>query len=131
MLISGIPMHRIKATDPHQDTLQKIKAIRSVVGRVLDTATRLGYTAIESVKYADEDVTIELDPVVLEVARLNLWSQALFDNPRIRQIIGDSFEETRTLESNSFSRINHGPPAFSLAGDLYSEAFYRELFRVL
>src|SRR5688500_2081166 len=27
MLISGIPMHRIKDTNPHQDTLNKIKAI--------------------------------------------------------------------------------------------------------
>ena len=131
MLISGIPMHRIKDTEPHQDTLQKIKAITPVVGRVLDTATGLGYTAIEAAKYAEEVVTIELDPVALEIARLNPWSQALFGNPRIRQIIGDSFEELRKLDGSSFSRIIHDPPAFSLAGDLYSEIFYRELFRVL
>jgi uncharacterized protein len=131
MLISGIPMHRIKDTDPYQDTLQKIKAIAPVVGRVLDTATGLGYTAIEAAKYAEHVVTIELDPVALEIARLNPWSQALFGNPRIRQIIGDSFEELRMLDNSSFSRIIHDPPAFSLAGDLYSETFYRELFRVL
>jgi predicted methyltransferase len=131
MLISGIPMHRIKDTDPHQDTLQKIKAITPVVGRVLDTATGLGYTAIEAAKYAEQVVTIELDPVALEIARLNPWSRELFGNPRISQIIGDSFEELRTLDSSSFSRIIHDPPAFSLAGDLYSETFYRELFRVL
>ena len=33
MLISGIPMHRIKNTDPHQDTLEKIHSIKPVVGR--------------------------------------------------------------------------------------------------
>lgn len=131
MLISGIPMHRIKDTEPHQDTLQKIKAITPIVGRVLDTATGLGYTAIEAAKYVEKVVTIELDPVALEIARLNPWSQALFDNQRIEQIIGDSFEELRKLDDRSFSRIIHDPPAFSLAGDLYSEVFYRELLRVL
>jgi predicted methyltransferase len=39
MLVSGIPMHRIKDTDPHHDTLEKISAIRPMVGQVLDTAT--------------------------------------------------------------------------------------------
>jgi predicted methyltransferase len=33
MLISGIPMHRIKDTNPHQDTLSKLKAIAPVKGR--------------------------------------------------------------------------------------------------
>ena len=55
MLISGIPMHRIKNTDPHQDTLQKIKAITPIVGRVLDTATGLGYTAIEAAKFSTSE----------------------------------------------------------------------------
>lgn len=131
MLISGIPMHRIKGTEPHQDTLQKIKAIAPIVGRVLDTATGLGYTAIEASKAAEQVVTIELDPVALEIARLNPWSQTLFNNPKIMQIVGDSFEELKKLDSGSFSRIIHDPPAFSLAGDLYSGVFYQELFRVL
>jgi hypothetical protein len=131
MLISGIPMHRIKGTDPHQDTLQKIKSIAPVVGRVLDTATGLGYTAIAAAKTAEHVVTIELDPAALEIARLNPWSQALFDNPRITQIIGDSFEEIDKLGEAAFSRIIHDPPAFNLAGDLYSGEFYRQLFRVL
>ena len=131
MLISGVLMHRIKGTDPHQDTLQKIRAIAPVVGRVLDTATGLGYTAIEAAKTADEVVTIELDPVALEIARQNPWSRELFDNPKIVQIVGDSFEEVQKFETESFSRIIHDPPVFSLAGELYSTTFYRELYRVL
>jgi len=71
MLISGIPMHRIKGTNPHRDTLQKIKSIAPVVGRVLDTATGLGYTAIAAAQTAEHVVTIELDPAALEIARLN------------------------------------------------------------
>ena len=131
MLISGIPMHRIKGTDPQQDTLQKIKSIAPVVGRVLDTATGLGYTAIAAAKTAEHVVTIELDPAALEIARLNPWSRALFDNPKITQMVGDSFEEIDKLGEAAFTRIIHDPPAFNLAGDLYSGEFYRQLFRVL
>jgi predicted methyltransferase len=131
MLLSGIPMHRIKGTDPVRDTRSKIRAIQPVVGRVLDTATGLGYTAIEAAKTAGQVVTIELDPAVLALARLNPWSQALFDNPKIVQIVGDSVDEVQALEDEAFSRILHDPPAFSLAGDLYAGAFYAELYRIL
>ncbi len=131
MLVSGIPMHRIKDTDPWRDTLEKVKSIKPVVGRVLDTATGLGYTAIEAAKTAVEVVTIELDPAALQVARLNPWSRALFDNPKIVQKEGDSFEVVKELPDASFSRILHDPPVFSLAGDLYSGEFYRQLYRLL
>jgi predicted methyltransferase len=131
MLISGIPMHRFKGTEPHADTLEKVKAIAPVVGRVLDTATGLGYTAIEAAKTAEHVTTIELEPMALEVARHNPWSRALFDHPRITQIIGDSFEQVREFPHHTFARIMHDPPMFTLAGDLYSGEFYAELYRVL
>jgi predicted methyltransferase len=131
MLVSGIPMHRIKDTDPHQDTLEKVRAIKPVVGQVLDTATGLGYTAIEAARTAEHVTTIELDPAALEVCQLNPWSQELFDNPKITQVIGDSFEVVADLEAGSFTRVIHDPPVFSLAGDLYSGDFYRELYRVM
>ncbi len=131
LLVSGVPMHRIKDIDPCEDTRRKIKTIAPVVGRVLDTATGLGYTAIEAARTADEVITIELDPVVLEIARLNPWSRELFENPKIVQLIGDSFEEIQRFEGESFTRIIHDPPAFRLAGELYSGAFYRQLYRVL
>jgi len=131
MLVSGIPMHRIKNTDPHRDTLTKIAAVAPVVGRVLDTATGLGYTAIAAAKTAEQVVTVELDPAALEVARLNPWSRALLDNPRIHQIVGDVAEVAPTLPDETFARIIHDPPTISLAGELYSSAFYQQLFRVL
>jgi hypothetical protein len=131
MLVSGIPMHRIKNTDPHQDTLEKIRAVKPLVGRVLDTTTGLGYTAIEAAKTAVEVNTVELDPAALEVARHNPWSQALFTNSKIKQVIGDSFEVIQEFEDGAFTRILHDPPVFSLAGDLYSGAFYEQLYRVL
>mgnify|MGYP005853508843 CR=1 FL=1 len=131
LLLSGIPMHRIKGIDPYTDTFLKMRAIAPVIGRVLDTATGLGYTAIEAAKTAEQVITIEIDPAVLDVARLNPWSQALFDNPTIIQRIGNSFDVVQEFEDNSFARIIHDPPMFSLAGELYSLAFYRQLYRVL
>jgi hypothetical protein len=131
MLISGIPMHRIKGTDPQRDTLEKVKAVKPVAGRVLDTATGLGYTAIEVARTADSVVTVELDPAALQVARVNPWSQALFENPVITQRIGDSYDVVEEFDDETFTRIVHDPPVFSLAGHLYSGAFYAELYRVL
>lgn len=131
MLISGIPMHRIKGTNPHQDTLSKIRAIAPITGQVLDTTMGLGYTAVEAAKTADHVTTIELDPTVLEICRLNPWSQGLFDNPKITRVVGDACDEVENFGRETFSRILHDPPTFSLAGDLYSADFYRRLYRLL
>ncbi len=130
MLISGIPMHRIKGTDPMTDTRTKVKAA-GPRGRVLDTCTGLGYTAILAAQRAEEVVTIELDPAVIELCRVNPWSRTLFDSPNITQLIGDSFDSIAEFEDASFDRIIHDPPMFSLAGYLYSADFYGELHRVL
>jgi hypothetical protein len=131
MLISGIPMHRIKNTEPHQDTLSKIQAIAPVAGEVLDTTMGLGYTAIEAAKTAVHVTTIELDPTVTKICRLNPWSQGLFDNPKITRRIGDAYDEVQTFAAGQFARIIHDPPMFSLAGHLYSTEFYQELYRIL
>lgn len=131
MLISGLPMHRIKDTDPHRDTLAKIKAIAPLTGRVLDTCTGLGYTAIEAARTAEHVITIELDPTAQEMARYNPWSRTLFENPRIEQIVGDAFEVVPSFEDGMFSCIVHDPPMLSLAGELYSGEFYRDCWRVL
>ncbi len=131
MLIAGFTMHRIVDIDPMEDTLKKVATLAPIVGRVLDTATGLGYTAIEAAKTAEEVITIELDPETQEIARLNPWSRALFNNPKITQIMGDAFEVVPTFEDNSFSRILHDPPVFSLAGELYAGTFYQQLLRIL
>ncbi len=130
ILIAGFPMHRIKGTNPYQDTLAKIKAANPM-GRVLDTSMGLGYTAIQAAKTAEHVITVELDPSVMEVARQNPWSRELFDNPKIERRIADSFDEVATFGVETFSRIIHDPPTMQLAGDLYSGEFYRELHRIL
>jgi predicted methyltransferase len=131
LLVSGVPMHRIKGTDPHRDTLEKVRTMKPLVGQVLDTCTGLGYTAIQTARTAERVTTVELDPAVLEIARQNPWSRALFDNPVIAQRVGDAFDVVAEFADAAFARIIHDPPAFSLAGELYSTEFYVQLHRVL
>ncbi len=131
MLVSGIPMHRIKGTTPWEDTTQKIRAFGRVGGQVLDTATGLGYTAIQAAEHAERVVTVELDPAAQSIANQNPWSQSLFSNPRIHQVMGDSCEVIETFPDSTFAGVIHDPPMFNLAGDLYSLGFYRQLYRVL
>ncbi len=131
MLVSGLPMHRIKGTDPWRDTRSKIKALGRVGGHVLDTTTGLGYTAILASEHAAQITTVELDPAAQAIARKNPWSQKLFDTPKIEQVIGDSYDVIATFVAGHFSAIIHDPPMFSLAGELYSLEFYRQAYRVL
>ncbi len=131
MLVSGKPMHRIKNVDPMQDTRSKAAAVAPMRGRVLDTATGLGYTAIEAARTAKHITTIELDPAALEIAKHNPWSRLLFSSEKIVQRIGSAFDVVNEFEDGSFDVILHDPPTKSLAGELYSGEFYSRLFRVL
>ena len=131
MLISGIPMHRIKGTNPLEDTRQKLKALGRANGLVLDTTTGLGYTAIQAAQTAARVITIEFDPTVIEVCRANPWSQGLFNNPKIQQLIGDSGDLTPAFEAETFNAIIHDPPTFNLAGHLYSGVLYATFYRIL
>jgi predicted methyltransferase len=103
--------------------MEKIKALGPLSGLVLDTATGLGYTAIEAAKYASKVVTIELDPVALNIAKCNPCSKMLFNNPQVVEYIGDSYDVINNFETGGFTYIIHDPPAFSLAGHLYGSDF--------
>lgn len=123
-------MHRIKNTDPMQDTRAKIRAA-DPRGALLDTSMGLGYTAIELAKRAQRVITLELDPAVVEVAGRNPWSRELFTRPNLERRLGDSIELIDDFDDELFDRILHDPPTLALAGDLYSGAYYRELYRLL
>jgi predicted methyltransferase len=107
------------------------KAVLPFSGRLLDTATGLGYSVIEAAKYASEVITIELDPIATQMARRNPVSRELFTNPKIKRLIGNSAELIKAQPSESFGAVVHDPPAINLAGELYSGAFYAEVLRVL
>lgn len=131
MLVSGLSMHRIKNSNPFQDTLEKVKAIRPVIGRVLDTTTGLGYTAIEAARTATDVITVEIDPAAQQIVAANPWSSELKTAGNIEQKMGDSFDVVQTFDDGIFQRIIHDPPMFSHAGALYSATFYTHLYRIL
>lgn len=130
-LVAGFTMHRIRGTTPLADTRAKVYALGRGRGRVLDTATGLGYTAIELARTGREVLTVELDPAAIALARLNPWSRELFANPNIEVVIGDVAELAADWETGAFSAVLHDPPTMQLSGALYAGAFYRQLHRVL
>ncbi len=131
MLLAGFVMHRIKDIDPMQHAQRMLATLAPITGEVLDTTTGLGYISLLAARSAAHVTTIELDPSVAEIARLNPWSQELFSAANITRHLGDAYELVPFLSDERFDRILHDPPTLKLAGELYSGAFYRELYRVL
>ena len=127
--INGIHMHRISGTTPWEDSKAKVRLLRVKPGiRVLDVCTGLGYTAILARRRGAEVVSVEKSEAVLRFAEYNPWSREL---ENVKVIHGDACEVVGKLKDGSFDRVMHDPPRFNLVGELYSEAFYRELYRVL
>jgi uncharacterized protein len=115
--ISGILMHRIKDTDPRADAESKISAIAPVRGRVLETCCGLGYSAIHAARTADH---------------VNPYSAPLFDEDRRIDVRNEDVAHAiHDLPDDAFDAIIHDPPTLAVAGDLYGDAFYRQLHRVL
>lgn len=130
-LAAGFTMHRIRGITPLADTRAKVRALGGGRGRVLDTATGLGYTAIALARTGRKVLTVELDPTAIELARMNPWSRELFTSSNIEIVIGDVAELAAGWDTGAFSAILHDPPTVQLGGALYSGAFYRQLRRLL
>ncbi len=130
--IDGVRMHQTAKKTPRQDAAEKVVALAPKDGLVmLDICTGLGYSALSAARRGLWVTTVEKDLHVLELAKSNKDSEGLFDHPRIRLVKQDALVFVPTLSDGSFDLILHDPPRFSMAGELYSEAFYRELFRVI
>ncbi|MEM1507607.1 MAG: methyltransferase [Candidatus Bathyarchaeia archaeon] len=131
--ISGIRMHRADEVDPKTDAILKIKALGKIYGSILDCCTGLGYTAILAAQKRSvrEVITIEKDENVIFIAKQNPFSKALFENGKIKLIVGDVFEEIKNFNNEYFNFIIHDPPRINVAPELYSLEFYKQLFRVL
>mgnify|MGYP000647142183 CR=1 FL=1 len=129
--ISGVKMHISKGTDPFTSASQMSQQAVQKGDKVLDCCSGLGYAAIAAHRLgASEVLTIELSPQVMGLRAQNPWSSDL-GNDGIEQRQGSSYELIRTMKDSSFDSVVHDPPRFSLAGELYSEEFYSEVFRVL
>jgi len=131
--ISGIKMHTTKDGDPQQDTQSKLESLKNVKGKVLDTCMGLGYTAIAAAKISTVESVIccERDLSIVRFCRENPWSQPLFSNHKIHPLLYPVHEFVASLPDNFFQTIIHDPPRFAIAPELYTENFYRELFRLL
>ena len=129
--ISGIRMHVTKEMAPVEDTNKKIESISPIKGMILDTCMGLGYTAIAASRLADFVFTCEKDENVIEITKFNPWSEELFDNKKINILKTNIFDEIKIFKSSMFDAVIHDPPRLSLASELYSSEFYKQVFRVL
>jgi uncharacterized protein len=130
--ISGVKM---KSSTPSIAAVLEasLKALKPLVGACFDTCGGLGYsaTAMALAPSVTRVLCFEVDANVVEAARHNPESRALFDNPKIELRVEDVFEGIDAFPEAYFDRVFHDPPRTSLAGELYSLEFYRKLFRVM
>lgn len=129
--ISGVKMHISKGINPFESAGRMAAQVVGKGDRVLDSCSGLGYAASAALRLgAREVVSVELSATVMGLRQKNPWSQRIF-GPGIQLIHADIGEYIQGLATESFDAIVHDPPRFSLAGELYGEGFYRELYRVL
>jgi hypothetical protein len=128
--IDGVKMLPTKLVSPYEDARRKVALIEPAGKRVLDTCAGLGYFAAWCREGGASEVTsYEINPDVLWLRTLNPWSPQ--GGPGLTLIENDIGQAIGGLADASFGAILHDPPRFGLAGDLYSQAFYDELARVL
>jgi hypothetical protein len=133
--IDGLRMQLIRDFETPLDYAKEVvKALLAGRGGVvLDTCMGLGYTAIEASmqKGVEKVITCEVSGAVVELAKWNPCSEALFEkNSRIEIMQGSAAELIKGFADGSFDFIIHDPPRFSHAPELYSPEFYAELYRV-
>lgn len=129
--ISGVKMHISKGINPFESAGQMAAQVVSKGDRVLDTCSGLGYAASAALNLgAREVVSVELSATVMALRQKNPWSQRIY-GPGIELIQADVGAYIQGLAAESFDAVIHDPPRFSLAGELYGEGFYRQLYRVL
>lgn len=129
--ISGVKMHIAKGVNPFESAGQMAEQVVRKGARVLDTCSGLGYAATAALTLgAHEVVSVELSETVMALRRKNPWSQRIY-GADIQLVHADIDRYIRDLPAQSFDAIIHDPPRFSLAGELYGESFYMELYRVL
>jgi predicted methyltransferase len=129
--ISGVKMHISKGINPFESAGQMAAQVVKKGDRVLDTCSGLGYAAAAALKLgAREVVSVECSSTVMALRQKNPWSQGIF-GANINLVHADIDSYIRELAAESFGSVIHDPPRISLAGELYGERFYRELYRVL
>lgn len=121
--ISGTSMHK-------KEFVERIKRDK-LGGKVLDAGTGLGYTAIAASRTANYVITVERDGTVIEIAKLNPYSQDLFIRKNIRMIKGDILEVIKKFKDCEFDFIIFDAGTPKASGEFFSLNNYKEACRVL
>jgi predicted methyltransferase len=133
--IDGIKMLPTAKESPLDDARRKVALVEPRGKVILDTCGGLGYFAACCL---DADVarihSFEKNPDVLWLRTLNPWSpdpDAAASGGRLQLTHGDVTQTIAQVGDASVDALLHDPPRFGIAGELYSQAFYGQLARVL
>jgi predicted methyltransferase len=128
--IDGIKMLPTEHVSPYADAERKVGLIQPRGKVILDTCGGLGYFAAWCLQGQARQVhSYEKNADVIWLRGLNPWSPRAGDGLTLTH--GDITEQISSLPSGSVDAVLHDPPRFGIAGELYSQAFYGELARVL
>jgi predicted methyltransferase len=128
--IDGIKMLPSAEVSPYADAEQKVNFIEPRGKTVLDCCGGLGYFADWCLRQGAVRVcSFEKNADVIWLRTLNPWSPAA--DARLTLTQADITLAIASIPTHSFDAILHDPPRFAIAGELYSEAFYRQLARVI
>lgn len=128
--IDGIKMLPTAQISPYTDAERKVALIQPRGKVILDTCGGLGYFAAWCVRrQAKHVLSYEKNPDVVWLRSLNPWSPK--PGGVLSLTLGDIGDEIVSLPSGSVDAILHDPPRFGIAGELYSQAFYDQLARVM
>ena len=133
--IDGIKMLPTARVSPWADAAAKVALVRPAGAAVLDCCGGLGYFAAHVLAGgAARLLSFEKSDEVLWLRRHNPWSpwpEAPEHGGRLDLRHDDVAVAIASLADASFDAVLHDPPRFGIAGELYSQAFYDQLARVL
>jgi len=128
--IDGIKMHPTEHVSPCVDAERKAGLVKPRGKTILDTCGGLGYTAAACLKGgATRVLSYEKNEDVIWLRSVNPWSPQT--GGALALTHGDVTVEIAKMRDASVDAILHDPPRFGIAGELYSQAFYDQLARVL
>jgi predicted methyltransferase len=131
--IDGIKMLPSASVSPWADAERKVALVEPRGKAVLDTCGGLGYFAAACLAGGAARIdSFEKSASVLWLRTRNPWSpDPASGDGRLRVTQADIGEAIRGLPDASFDAALHDPPRFGIAGELYAQAFYDQLARVL
>jgi uncharacterized protein len=128
--IDGIKMLPSAERSPYADAERKVKKLETRGKTVLDCCGGLGYFAAWClIEGAAAIHSFEINPDVIWLRSLNPWSPTPDARLTLRE--ADVASAIEAMPALSYDVVLHDPPRFAIAGQLYSEQFYRQLARVI